>query len=193
MKDRQFSPELVRAIRKMKPTRQVECAELMIAANNVTVSYAEALLVATPAARLVDGKKPPKLTGVSPEQMAKMEREMSSLQAQYKLVEQTYGQGVLNLVLAKGYLAKMLGSASAQQYLRQRQPDLMVEFEAIVETISAFQFAGRSGTENPDARAMARISSGQVRGRNCPRHASFSGFPLSFLHTTASPAPPNRS
>jgi ParB-like chromosome segregation protein Spo0J len=63
--DRQFSPELVRALRKMKPTRQVECVELMVAANNVSVSYAEALLVATPAARLVEGKKPRKLRCVS--------------------------------------------------------------------------------------------------------------------------------
>lgn len=75
----------------------------MVAANNVTVSYAEALLVAAPAVLLVDGQKPKKLTGVSPEQMAKMEREMTNLQGQYRLVEQTYGQDVLNLVLAKGY------------------------------------------------------------------------------------------
>ncbi|MFL9897883.1 plasmid partitioning protein RepB C-terminal domain-containing protein [Paraburkholderia fungorum] len=137
--DRQFSPELSRVLRKMKPTRQVECVELMVAANNVTVSYAEALLVATPAVRLVGGKKPAKLAGVSPEQMAKMEREMSNLQTQYKLVEQTYGQDVLNLVLAKGYLARMLENESARQYLRQRQSDLLTEFEAIVETISLDQ------------------------------------------------------
>jgi hypothetical protein len=123
----------------MKPTRQVECVELMIAANNVTVPYAEALLVATPATRLVDGKKPPKLTGVTPEQMAKMEREMSNLQGQYKLVEQTYGQDVLNLVLAKGYLARLVENDLVAQYLRQRQPDLLAEFETIVETVSLEQ------------------------------------------------------
>ena len=139
LNDRQFSAELVRAIRKMKPTRQVECIELMIAANNVTVPYAEALLVATPAARLVAGRKPPKLTGVSHEQMAKMEREMSNLQTQYKLVEQTYGQDVLNLVLAKGYLARLLENGSVARYLRDRQPDLLSEFEAIVETVSLEQ------------------------------------------------------
>jgi ParB-like chromosome segregation protein Spo0J len=137
--DRQFSPELVRAIRKMKPTRQVECVELMVAANNVSVSYSEALLVATPAALLVDGKKPRKLSGISPEQMARMEREMSNLQGQYKLVEQTYGQDVLNLVLAKGYLAKLLENESARQYVAQRHPDLMVEFESIIATISIDQ------------------------------------------------------
>jgi len=137
--DRQFSPELVRAIRKMKPTRQVECVELMVAANNVSVSYAEALLVATPTALLVEGKKPRKLTGVSPEQMAKMEREMSNLQGQYKLVKQNYGQDVLNLVLAKGYLAKLLENESARQYIAQRHPDLMAEFESIIATISLDQ------------------------------------------------------
>lgn len=137
--DRQFSVELARALRKMKPTRQVECVELMIAANNVTVPYAEALLVATPAAHLVEGKKLRKLTGVTPEQMAKMEREMSNLQSQYKLVEQTYGQDVLNLVLAKGYLARLLGNELITQSLRQRQPDLLADFQTIVETISLDQ------------------------------------------------------
>lgn len=139
LRDRQFSPELVRALRKMKPTRQVECVELMIAANNITVSYAEALLVATPTARLVDGKKPAKLTGVTHEQMAKMEREMSNLQEQYKIVEQTYGQDVLNLVLAKGYLVKLLECEPALAYLRQHQPDLVCEFESIRDVVSLEQ------------------------------------------------------
>lgn len=71
--------------------------------------------------------------------IAKMEREMSNLQAQYKLVEQTYGQDVLNLVLAKGYLVKLLENELVKQYLRQRQPDLLSEFEAIVETGSLEQ------------------------------------------------------
>ena len=63
LKDRQFSPEISRVLRKMNPTRQMECVELMVSANNLTVPYAEAMLVATPADLLVDGKKPQKLTG----------------------------------------------------------------------------------------------------------------------------------
>lgn len=136
LKDQHFSADIGRVIRKMKSTRQVECVELMVSANNITVAYAEALLVATPAVMLVDGKKPTKLTGVTPEQMAKMEREMSNLQGQYKMVEQTYGQDVLNLVLAKSYLAKLLENKSVARYLRQRQPDVLSEFEAIVQTVS---------------------------------------------------------
>ena len=139
LKDQNFSVDIGRIIRKMKPTRQVECIELMVSANNITAAYAEALLVATPAEMLVDGKKPAKLTGVSQEQMAKMEREMSNLQGQYKMVEQTYGQDVLNLVLAKGYLAKLLENKSVARYLRQKQPDVLTEFESIVQTVSLDQ------------------------------------------------------
>lgn len=139
LKDRQFSPDVTRAIRKMKPTRQVESVELMVAANNISVAYAEALLVATPAARLVAGKKPKRLTGVTQEQMAKMEREMSNLQDQYKLVEQTYGQDVLNLVLARGFLSKLLENESVLKYLTSRQPDLLQEFQSILEITSLDQ------------------------------------------------------
>lgn len=139
LKDRQFSAEISRVLRKMKPTRQVECVELMVAANTVTVAYAEAMLVATPAELLVEGKKDLKLTGVTPEQVAKMEREMANLQGQYKMIEQTYGQDVLNLVLAKGYLAKLLENKPVLRYLRQRQPEVLAEFQSIVQTVSLEQ------------------------------------------------------
>lgn len=139
LKDRQFPTDISRVLRKMKPTRQVECVELMVSANTLTISYIEAMLAATPAAMLVEGKKPAKLTGLSQEQMAKMEREMSNLQGQYKMVEQTYGQDVLNLVLAKGYLSKLLENKSVARYLRQKHPEVLSEFEVIVETVSLDQ------------------------------------------------------
>jgi hypothetical protein len=136
LKDRQFSAEISRVLRKMKPTRQIECVELMTSANMVNVPYAEAMFAATPVELLVDGKKPMKLAGISQEQMGKMEREMSSLQGQYKIVEQTYGRDVLNLVLARGYLVKLLDNASIARYLGKNCPEILVEFEAIVKTVA---------------------------------------------------------
>ena len=139
LKDRQFSVEISRVIRKMKPTRQVECVELMVSANNITVAYAEALLVATPTEMLVDGRKPKKLTGVTQEQMSRMEREMANLQGQYKLVEETYAEDVLNLVLARGYLAKLLENQSVVRYIKQRRSEVLEQFEVIVQTTSLDQ------------------------------------------------------
>ncbi len=136
LEDRQFSAELSRVIRKMKPTRQVECVELLVSANTMTVSYAEALLAATPPEMLVAGKKPGRLAGVSKEQMARMEREMSSLQGQYKLVEQSYGQDVLTLVLVRGYLVKLLGNEAIAKFLRNRTPEILEQLEAVTATAS---------------------------------------------------------
>ncbi|GJH13003.1 ParB N-terminal domain-containing protein [Caballeronia novacaledonica] len=139
LKDQQFSPSLSRVIRRMKPTRQVECIELMLAANNITAAYAEALLAATPTDRLIEGKRRPRRVVASQEQIAKMEREMSNLQSRYKLAEQSFGQDVLNLVLARGYLAKLLENEEIMRYLLAHHPDLVKEFELILESVSLEQ------------------------------------------------------
>ena len=136
LKDQVFSSKIGDVLRKMKPTRQVECVELMISANNLTIPYIEALLAASPAQLLVNEAKPKKLSGVSAEQMLKMEREMSNLQDQYKLIEETYGQDVLNLVLAKGYLSKLLKNAEISRYIQNSQPDVFSQFVKIVEAVS---------------------------------------------------------
>lgn len=137
--DRQFSPEVSRCLRKMKPTRQVECVELMLSANNVTTPYVEAMLVATPDDLLVKPKKSSKLAGISQEQMARMEREMAGLQVQYKSAEESYGQDVLNLVLARGFLVRLLGNSAVVRYLKHRQPEMLREFEAIVKIVALEQ------------------------------------------------------
>ena len=53
LRDQMFSAKLSDVLRKMKPTRQVECVELMISANNITIPYAEALLAASPSHLLI--------------------------------------------------------------------------------------------------------------------------------------------
>lgn len=138
LKDRQFSPELSRFLRRMKPTRQVECVELMLSANNLSVGYAQAILVATPEEFLVEGKRTVKPAGVTQEQMLKMQREMTSIQSRYKLVEETYGQDVLNLVLARGFLVRLLGNSAVVRYLKQTQPEVLMEFESIA-TMTALE------------------------------------------------------
>jgi len=136
LKDQVFSAKLSNVLRKMKPTRQVECVELMVLANNITIPYAEALLAASPSHLLVSGVKPKKIGGVSAEQMVMMEREMSNLKEQYKLVEESYGQDVLNLVLAKGYLSKLLENEEISRFIENAQPDVFSEFINIVEIAS---------------------------------------------------------
>lgn len=139
LKDRQFSTNVTSVLRRMKPMRQVQCVELMIDCNKFTSDYANALLALTPPDMLVGSAKPRKQTGVTPEQLARMEREMANVQGQYKLVEQNYGQDVLNLVLAQRYLEKLLANKMVARYLRQHQPEVLEQFEKIVATKSLDQ------------------------------------------------------
>jgi RepB plasmid partitioning protein len=106
-------------LRKMKPMRQIEAVELMSAMNNFTARYAHALLAATWREDLV---QPKKIHGLSAEQMARMEHEMDGLQREFKAVSASYGDTVLNLVVASGYLSSLLGNPPGQRLSRTPLP-----------------------------------------------------------------------
>ena len=61
---------------------------------------------------------------------------MSLVQSRFKAIEQSYGTDVLNMVLARGYVAKLLGNKAVVSYLRRNQPDFLDEFKAIIATAS---------------------------------------------------------
>lgn len=136
LKDRDFSTEVASLLRRMKPTRQVECAELMVAANSVTASYARALLAATQPEMLAPGQKKPRPPALSQEQVARMENEMSNLLGQYKIAEQSHGEDMLNLMLARGYIVKLMDNPRVMKYLQANFPEILEEFGKIVELTS---------------------------------------------------------
>jgi len=132
LSDRQFSVKLSAMLRKMRPMRQLECVELMASANNFTLSYARALLLASPEQMLVGEKKKP--NAMSREQLSRMEREMSSIQDQYKMAEETYGEDVLNLVLAKGYISKLVANEAIVRYLHTHHSEILEQFSKIIDS-----------------------------------------------------------
>ena len=135
MKDRQVGVAVFSVLRKMKPLRQIEVAELMIAANRLTVTYAKALLAATPKEQLAEPEKPKSISGVSAEAIARMEQEMDHLQRDYRLVEDSYGTTMLNLVVAKGYVGRLLANAEVARYLERTHLDMKRELEGIIAAI----------------------------------------------------------
>lgn len=119
-------------LRKLKPMRQIEAADLMVAMNRYTISYARSLVAATPESQLVE-KKQKKLKGLTPEQIARMETESANLQREFKMIEQDYGADHLDLVLAVGYIGRLLSNAKLVRYLAQYQPEILAEFQKISE------------------------------------------------------------
>lgn len=82
------------------------------------------------------GEKPKAIRGVTSEQMAIMEREMSNVESQFKLLEHSYGQDILNLVLTRGYLARLIENEAVIRFLTQNHSGFLNEFSNIVNTTS---------------------------------------------------------
>jgi len=108
----------------------------LVATGNFSVPYAKALLAATHSDMLVDPDKHKVVEGLTPEQVAKMEKEMETLQRDLALIEESHGNQVLNLVLARGYLTKLLGNARVARYLGQHHADIFRELQSVSESSS---------------------------------------------------------
>ena len=121
-RDKRATAEAFRELRKVKPMRQIEIAELMCAANNFSVGYAKCLVAATPAEQLVDAERAKEIRGLSPEDISRMEHEMESLGREFKLIEESHGKNVLNLVIVVGYLRKLLDNARVVRFLCPEPP-----------------------------------------------------------------------
>lgn len=121
-------------IRKAKPMRQIEIAELMCASHNYSVSYAKCLLAATPNDQLVEPDSGKNIDGLSTVEMARMEREMESLSKDFKQIEESHGKNVLHLVIVIGYLKKLMENARVVRYLAQTYPEILAEFQKVTES-----------------------------------------------------------
>jgi ParB-like chromosome segregation protein Spo0J len=133
LKDKHIAIATFSELKKMVALRQIEAAELMVAMNNYTISYAKSLLAATPPMQLVDPTKPKRIRGLSEDQVALMERESGNLEREFKLAEKSYGTDHLDLVLTNGYVGKLLTNARVVRYLALHNNDILAEFQKLIE------------------------------------------------------------
>ena len=137
LQDHQFTPDVTRILRNMKAARQVEAVELMVASNTITVAHVEALLKATPPEQRADVPPPERESKAAPmEQLVKLEKEPSQVEATYKDAEIHYGSDLLNLVVAKGYLTKLLANAAVKSYIERKEPEILSHLELVANTVS---------------------------------------------------------
>lgn len=121
----------LRLLKKVKPYRQIEMAELMTLSNTYSASYAKALFAATPADLIVRPLKPD-----SRPELSKLETEMRSVERDFVLLEESYSRDTLNLQLARGYLKTLLQNAKVARFLGQKHGELLAQLEKVVEVSS---------------------------------------------------------
>ncbi len=137
LKDAPCSFAVFDVLRKMGPMRQQEAAELMVGHSNFGRPFVMAILAATPDVQMASSKRRKQTTNtVTREQVARLERELATLQVQIKAVEETYGLDNLHLTVARSYLVKLLGSVRVVRWLAQHKPEYLTEFQSITELTS---------------------------------------------------------
>jgi len=136
LKDRQVVPKVFRVLKKMKPFRQIEAAEMMVAANKFTATYADMILVTTRPEALVDGAKKKK-GEFQPEDLARMEAEMERLREDCQAVEDEIGDTMLTLVVAKSFMTRLLRNEAVLSHLKRYHADSLSSLITTMDAIAA--------------------------------------------------------
>lgn len=132
LRDKHVPINVFTELRFLKPMRQIEAAQAMITMNRYSLAYAKSLVAATPADQLVEGKER-RQRGLSEEQIATMQKESENLDRELKLIEQSFGSDQLDLLLACGYVNRLLGNARVVRHLAQHHGGILAEFQRITD------------------------------------------------------------
>ena len=143
LKTHRATPGAIRELRRVAPIRQIEMAELMVGVNDFSVAYAKSLVSMTAQEHLLQGETSKRDVGMRPEDISRIEREMESLEGDFRTIQDTHGRNMLNLVVSVGYVRRLLENASVVKYLSRKYADLLAELERTVENTDL-----RDGTGN---------------------------------------------
>lgn len=134
LKDKHLTTAVFGVLRKMKPFRQIEAAEHMVASAKYTVTFASALLAMTPPEFLADpfsGKSKRKST----ETQALLQQESDSIVRDLKDAESSYGTDILALTVACGYLQRLLDNHRVQKYLTKHYPEILHALRGVIAEV----------------------------------------------------------
>lgn len=116
--------------------RQIEMAEIMGASSNFSVAYAKCLITATPQEQLLEREQSKEVDGLSPAEMARREREMETISQEFRQIKESHGENILNIVIAIGYVKKLINNARVLRHLANNHPELLTEFPKLAESRS---------------------------------------------------------
>jgi hypothetical protein len=132
LRNKQVAIEVFAILRKMKPVRQVEAAEHMIAGAAFSTSFAKSLLAVTRPELLADSAHKPRIVVTSTAAQEMLGRETEQLIRDLKAVEESYGTDVLTVTVCGGYFKRLLANPRVDRYLAKNHPDLLDALKASI-------------------------------------------------------------
>lgn len=120
-------------LRKMNAFRQIDAARSMISLDNYSVKLADAMLQATPPDELAADARPKLQRAGATETVQRLQRELAAVQADTKLLEESYADTNLQLAIIKAHVKSLLDNARVVRWLAQFQHDYLRQLQLVAE------------------------------------------------------------
>lgn len=117
--------EVFSVLRKMKPVRQVEAAEHMLAGGTFSTLFAKALLAVTKPEYLLQPTRRPRVAATSSAAQEMLGKETEQLIRDLKAIENSYGADALNLTVFCGYFKRLLANPRIERHLSKNHPHIL--------------------------------------------------------------------
>jgi hypothetical protein len=134
LKEKRVTSRALAVLRKMKPIRQVEAVELMIAANSFSTAFAKAVLIATNPEFLSETTRL-EAKSMPAGRNAIMEEETAGLLKDLQAAEDSYGTDILNLTVSCRYVEGLLKNGQVKKYVSKQHPELLKEMEQLLTDV----------------------------------------------------------
>jgi hypothetical protein len=131
LRNERVSADAFCALRKMKPVRQIDVAQLMMSAKKFSGRFARALLDGTREELLVP-TPPVKPRATTPAQQSLMEHETDELLKHADSIKANYGNDILDLTAAGKFVQRFLDNNRVHRYLEKYHEETLTALEQLV-------------------------------------------------------------
>jgi hypothetical protein len=135
LKTHRVTASAISVLRRMKPVRQIRCAELMISANSYTYSFAKAFLQVTPDELLTKTPTDKRPSVVPNSTKNIMEQEAQALVEDLRHAEESYAADMLDLATCCRYLSRLLSNDRIRRYLAKHHVDILAELDQLIQEV----------------------------------------------------------
>ncbi|MBZ5727840.1 MAG: ParB N-terminal domain-containing protein [Acidobacteriia bacterium] len=168
LRNERVSADAFCALRKMKPVRQIDVAQLMLNAKKFSGRFARALLDGTREELLVP-TTPAKPRATTPAQQSLMEQETDELLKHADSIKANYGNDILDLTAAGKYVQRLLDNTRVHRYLAKHHEETLTALEQVL-TDTAADKQRRPAKQTPPAITAAPTAQQNHSARNPAAH-----------------------
>ena len=123
LRDYKLNAKIFSVMRKMKPLRQVEVAEHMIANSAFSYTFIQALLYGTKPEDRVEGPKPREAKPVMDAAMNRFAKESDSLLTDLRGLEDSFGKDALTLTVCQRYIERLMKNPKVVRYMERKHEE----------------------------------------------------------------------